>query len=162
MCCPLGAGVIPRAIHQIFAHLDSINSEYRWDDWQRPCIHLQEVVLVLLQPVLVPLLHLRAPQPALRTHNQLTRYVMLFCWLRSVKCSYLELYNEEITDLLAVGADVPKARGCWGQDVLLRRAGGRPRLHSLSPAALGRLPASVLEVTCSRSVVELGGQTHLL
>ncbi len=28
----------------------------------------------------------------------------------SVKCSYLELYNEEITDLLAVGADVPKVR----------------------------------------------------
>mgnify|MGYP001810448482 CR=1 FL=1 len=26
----------------------------------------------------------------------------------SVKCSYLELYNEEITDLLMVGADVPK------------------------------------------------------
>ena len=28
----------------------------------------------------------------------------------SVKCSYLELYNEEITDLLTVGADVPKVR----------------------------------------------------
>lgn len=26
----------------------------------------------------------------------------------SVKCSYLELYNEEITDLLAVGNEVPK------------------------------------------------------
>ncbi|KAI7844763.1 hypothetical protein COHA_001645 [Chlorella ohadii] len=51
-----GAGVIPRAIHQIFGYLDSINSEY------------------------------------------------------TVKCSYLELYNEEITDLLAVGADVPKVR----------------------------------------------------
>ncbi|PRW51062.1 125 kDa kinesin-related -like [Chlorella sorokiniana] len=51
-----GAGVIPRAIHQIFNYLDSINSEY------------------------------------------------------SVKCSYLELYNEEITDLLTVGADVPKVR----------------------------------------------------
>ena len=66
-----GAGVIPRAIHQIFAYLDGIASEY------------------------------------------------------SVKCSYLELYNEEITDLLTVGADVPKVRcmalwslqglrwGCW-------------------------------------------------
>lgn len=51
-----GAGVIPRAIHQIFAYLDGIASEY------------------------------------------------------SVKCSYLELYNEEITDLLTVGADVPKVR----------------------------------------------------
>lgn len=43
------AGVIPRAISQIFNHLDSINSEY------------------------------------------------------TVKCSFLELYNEETTDLLAVG-----------------------------------------------------------
>ena len=43
------AGVIPRAISQIFQHLDSINSEY------------------------------------------------------TVKCSFLELYNEETTDLLAVG-----------------------------------------------------------
>ena len=43
------AGVIPRAIHQIFAHLDSINSD---------------------------------------------------C---TVKCSFLELYNEELTDLLFVG-----------------------------------------------------------
>ncbi|KAL4437763.1 hypothetical protein ABPG77_005675 [Micractinium sp. CCAP 211/92] len=51
-----GAGVIPRAIHQIFSHLEGIASEY------------------------------------------------------SVKCSYLELYNEEITDLLAVGNDVPKVR----------------------------------------------------
>lgn len=40
---------------------------------------------------------------------------------RSVKCSYLELYNEEITDLLAVGADVPKVRASGGQ------AGGRQR-----------------------------------
>ena len=46
---PHAAGVIPRAIHQIFSHLDSINSEY------------------------------------------------------TVKCSFLELYNEETTDLLAVG-----------------------------------------------------------
>ena len=44
------AGVIPRAIHQIFQHLDSIDSDY------------------------------------------------------TVKCSFLELYNEETTDLLAVGA----------------------------------------------------------
>ena len=44
------AGVIPRAIHQIFAHLDSINSD---------------------------------------------------C---TVKCSFLELYNEELTDLLFIGA----------------------------------------------------------
>lgn len=51
-----GAGVIPRAIHQIFSHLEGIASEY------------------------------------------------------SVKCSYLELYNEEITDLLAVGNEVPKVR----------------------------------------------------
>lgn len=29
----------------------------------------------------------------------------------SVKCSYLELYNEEITDLLTVGTDVPKVCG---------------------------------------------------
>ncbi|KAK9827565.1 hypothetical protein WJX74_010806 [Apatococcus lobatus] len=43
------AGVIPRAINQIFHHLDSINSEY------------------------------------------------------TVKCSFLELYNEETTDLLAIG-----------------------------------------------------------
>ena len=43
------AGVIPRAIHQIFQHLDSIDSEY------------------------------------------------------TVKCSFLELYNEETTDLLATG-----------------------------------------------------------
>jgi len=43
------AGVIPRAIHQIFQHLDSIDSEY------------------------------------------------------NVKCSFLELYNEETTDLLATG-----------------------------------------------------------
>ena len=54
-----GAGVIPRAIHQIFSYLDGIASEY------------------------------------------------------SVKCSYLELYNEEITDLLTVGADVPKVRWPW-------------------------------------------------
>lgn len=52
-----GAGVIPRAIHQIFGYLDGIASEY------------------------------------------------------SVKCSYLELYNEEITDLLTIGADVPKVVG---------------------------------------------------
>ncbi|KAL4443980.1 hypothetical protein ABPG75_011717 [Micractinium tetrahymenae] len=51
-----GAGVIPRAIHQIFSHLEGIASEY------------------------------------------------------SVKCSYLELYNEEITDLLALGSEVPKVR----------------------------------------------------
>ena len=44
------AGVIPRAIHQIFAHLESISSD---------------------------------------------------C---TVKCSFLELYNEELTDLLFVGA----------------------------------------------------------
>ena len=44
------AGVIPRAINQIFAHLDSMDSEY------------------------------------------------------TIKCSFLELYNEEATDLLAVGA----------------------------------------------------------
>eukprot|EP00887_Chlorella_sp_A99_P001275 scaffold14.g1275.t1 len=50
------AGVIPRAIHQIFAYLEGLNSEY------------------------------------------------------TVKCSYLELYNEEITDLLAVGQDTPKVR----------------------------------------------------
>lgn len=43
------AGVIPRAINQIFQHLDSINSDY------------------------------------------------------TVKCSFLELYNEETTDLLDVG-----------------------------------------------------------
>jgi hypothetical protein len=54
------AGVIPRAIHQIFAYLDGLASEY------------------------------------------------------TVKCSYLELYNEEITDLLAVGAEVPKVRACCG------------------------------------------------
>lgn len=71
-------------------------------------------MLELLQLVSVLLQRLRAPAPALRTHNQLTWYVIKFCWLRSVKCSYLELYNEEITDLLAVGADVPKASGWWG------------------------------------------------
>ena len=49
LCLRHAAGVIPRAIHQIFSHLDSINSEY------------------------------------------------------TVKCSFLELYNEETTDLLAVG-----------------------------------------------------------
>lgn len=48
------AGVIPRAVHQIFTYLDSINSEY------------------------------------------------------TVKCSFLELYNEEITDLLVLGNDTPK------------------------------------------------------
>jgi kinesin family protein 11 len=50
------AGVIPRAVHQIFCYLDSINSEY------------------------------------------------------TVKCSFLELYNEEITDLLVLGNDTPKVR----------------------------------------------------
>jgi len=49
------AGVIPRAIHQIFAHLESISSD---------------------------------------------------C---TVKCSFLELYNEELTDLLFVGAPLSPA-----------------------------------------------------
>ncbi len=49
------AGVIPRAIHQIFGHLESISSD---------------------------------------------------C---TVKCSFLELYNEELTDLLFVGAPLSPA-----------------------------------------------------
>lgn len=51
----MSAGVIPRAINQIFHHLDSINSEY------------------------------------------------------TVKCSFLELYNEETTDLLAIGDALSRA-----------------------------------------------------
>jgi kinesin family member 11 len=49
------AGVIPRAIHQIFTHLEGTS-----------------------------------------------------CAEYTVKCSFLELYNEEITDLLVVGNDTPK------------------------------------------------------
>ena len=62
------AGVIPRAIHQIFAHLDSINSD---------------------------------------------------C---TVKCSFLELYNEELTDLLFVGAPLllPSRLAALLPDALVR------------------------------------------
>lgn len=48
----------------------------------------------------------------------------IFCYLDSissaeytVKCSYLELYNEEITDLLVLGTEATKVRRRrWGQE----------------------------------------------
>jgi kinesin family protein 11 len=53
-----GAGVVPRAVRQIFAHLDAIGASSEF----------------------------------------------------TVKCCFLELYNEEITDLLAMGSEPPKVR----------------------------------------------------
>lgn len=54
------------------------------------------------------------PHPSAPATHQIFAYLDGIASEYSVKCSYLELYNEEITDLLAVGADVPKVRACLG------------------------------------------------
>lgn len=65
----------------------------------------------------------------------------------SVKCSYLELYNEEITDLLAVGSEVPKVR--------VAAAGGPSR-----PQGMARVPTEV-GAACSTMRGGTGSSTRV-
>ena len=73
------AGVIPRVINQIFHHVDSINSEYK-DVRVNDCAGV------------IP-----------RAINQIFHHLDSINSEYTVKCSFLELYNEETTDLLAIG-----------------------------------------------------------
>lgn len=111
-----GAGVIPRAIHQIFNYLEVSAWRHRrpaprvvgnlWHQWG--CGWRCQAGRCTCSPA-PSRPHLRAPAAA--PQGLASEY--------SVKCSYLELYNEEITDLLAVGDNTPKAsRGHGGRALL--------------------------------------------